>query len=387
MKILSKLFAMSAVLSAFNISVLGNSIPNTISEWGRVSIKTEPISGLATTFAAYDSFLGDIDATHGAWFLLEAAYDGVFSLNSQTSKDELEVAIFRAETQDFVVDLKTGNAFLLAFSKLKKGVALKLDRTSNEDEFPPELFQVLKGQYILVFVGGKTETLLDFTPELKASKSLEARKLLAPYAYVLKANEPVVKFSVRDAKTGLPVKAKINVSGLKKLDNVYNASDLTFDLVNGKKAQISFDAPGYFSQEMAGYEVVMGKNNVITVLVYPFNLSENMKLNGVQFEEGTDRFLASAYNDLDKLVSFLNANSSIDIEVQGHVNAVGNNSKGAQKLSERRAKAVKDYLVEKGIDSNRVQHVGYGNTEMVFQDPQTPEQEQANRRVEIKFLD
>lgn len=387
MKPLNKILTVSAAFVLSYMPILANTFPSESSPWERTSIRTAPISGLAATFAAYDNFLGDIECSHGTWFALEAGYDGLFSLSSLTVKENFEVAVFRSETMDFQQELKTGNAFLLGYTSVKQGKACKLDQNTNEDEFESSLFQLLKGQYVLVFIGAVHEASTDFSPELKASKTLQARKLVAPFEYRFKPNEAFVRFVVRDAKTGLPVKSKINVTGLKKLDNVYNASELTFDLINGKKAQISFDASGYFSKELLGFEVVMGRNNIITVLLYPFDLSKNMKLNGVQFEEGTHRFLASAYVDLDKLVSLLEANSSMEIEVEGHVNAVGSNSKGAQKLSELRAKAVRDYLVEKGIETNRIQFVGYGNSNMIYSNPQTPEQEQANRRVEIKFLD
>jgi len=361
-------------------------IPTEVSSWDRVSVKTEAISDLAKNFMAYD-YMEEMEVSQGAWFVLEAAHDGTFSLTSQTAKEAIDLAVFRAETIDFATELKAGTAFLLGYSTVKKGNTLKLDKNTDDEVFAPELFQVMKGQFILVFVGSNASVALDFAPELKASKTLEARKKLVPYEYRLQSTLPSLKFALRDAKTGLPVKAQINVTGLKKLDNVYNASDLVLDLVSGKKAIITYDAAGYYNAEMTGFNAVLGRDGVITVLLHPFELSENMKLNGVQFQEGTDRFLESAYKDLDKLVSFMNANTTIDIEVEGHVNAKGDNSKAAQKLSEKRAKAVRDYLIEQGIDPKRVAYVGYGNARMIYQDPQTDEQEQANRRVEVRFLD
>jgi outer membrane protein OmpA-like peptidoglycan-associated protein len=112
-----------------------------------------------------------------------------------------------------------------------------------------------------------------------------------------------------------------------------------------------------------------------------------MRLNGVQFEEGSDQFLPSAYRELDQLVSIMTVHASLEIEVEGHVNAPGEGSKAAQKLSERRAKAVRDYLVERGIDSKRISYVGYGNAYMIYKNPRNEQEEQANRRVEIKFID
>jgi outer membrane protein OmpA-like peptidoglycan-associated protein len=80
-------------------------------------------------------------------------------------------------------------------------------------------------------------------------------------------------------------------------------------------------------------------------------------------------------------------NSEIRIEIQGHVNAPGMENSGRIKsLSEKRAKAVKSFLKDNGIDGSRLEIMGYGNTEMIYPEPKSVEEEEANRRVEIKII-
>ena len=134
-------------------------------------------------------------------------------------------------------------------------------------------------------------------------------------------------------------------------------------------------------------KLTAGVNNVVTVKLSPLSSNENMRLDGVQFKEGTAEPLPSAYQELNKLVDFMRQNPKIQIEIQGHVNAPNNEGRAAQKLSEKRAKVVFDYFVEKGIDPKRMTFVGYGNSAMIFVDPKNDEEERANRRVEIKILD
>jgi len=68
--------------------------------------------------------------------------------------------------------------------------------------------------------------------------------------------------------------------------------------------------------------------------------------------------------------------------VAGHTDAKGSAQYNKQ-LSQRRAEAVKDYLVSKGIDANRLDAVGYGSEHPLAPDrPEDP----SNRRVEIKDL-
>jgi OmpA-OmpF porin, OOP family len=68
----------------------------------------------------------------------------------------------------------------------------------------------------------------------------------------------------------------------------------------------------------------------------------------------------------------------------GHVNAPDmKNIRQLKKLSQERAEAVKKYLVEKGIESNRISCTGAGNSQMKYRKPMTEMQNEENRRVEI----
>jgi len=87
------------------------------------------------------------------------------------------------------------------------------------------------------------------------------------------------------------------------------------------------------------------------------------------------------YGALDEVVQILNDNPSVVLEVEGHTDSIGTNAYN-QKLSERRASAVKNYLVKKGIGSDRLSAVGYGE-ERPIADNATKEGRAKNRRVEL----
>lgn len=65
---------------------------------------------------------------------------------------------------------------------------------------------------------------------------------------------------------------------------------------------------------------------------------------------------------LDKVVEFLELNSNISVEIRSHTDQRGNDNYNLR-LSERRAKSVVDYLISKGIDPDRLQPKGLGETE------------------------
>ncbi len=92
----------------------------------------------------------------------------------------------------------------------------------------------------------------------------------------------------------------------------------------------------------------------------------------------------AVYTYLDELYDFLVENPTVTIEVGGHTN---NQPKDdfADYLSTERAKAVANYLIDKGIDAKRVQYKGYGKKQPLVPNT-TPEGRKTNQRVEIKIL-
>jgi OOP family OmpA-OmpF porin len=87
---------------------------------------------------------------------------------------------------------------------------------------------------------------------------------------------------------------------------------------------------------------------------------------------------------LDDLVGKLKAVNLEVIIAIGHTDSVGSNAYN-QKLSLRRAEAVKAYLVSKGIEANRIYTEGKGETQPIA-DNKTKEGRAKNRRVEIEVV-
>lgn len=104
----------------------------------------------------------------------------------------------------------------------------------------------------------------------------------------------------------------------------------------------------------------------------------------INFVPDTAKFLDTAEADAT-LKEFVDIAKTLDgtiIQIDGNINAV-NASEGGVKLSEERAKTVKNYFVANGIDSNRIIVVGNGNSKMLT-DPNGPNTEM-NRRTDVFF--
>ncbi len=104
-------------------------------------------------------------------------------------------------------------------------------------------------------------------------------------------------------------------------------------------------------------------------------------LENINFDYDKYNVREDAAEELDKLVQLLNDNPSISlIEMRSHTDAVGSDSYNL-KLSDNRAKATEEYLIEKGIGQRRLVAKGYGETELLVN---TQEANEQNRRTEFK---
>lgn len=119
---------------------------------------------------------------------------------------------------------------------------------------------------------------------------------------------------------------------------------------------------------------------------------ESMALEGLSFVPGRHLILESAIPVLQKLLKTMKDNPKLKIEIQGHVcctsGADGLDYDTREKnLSEARAKAIYEYLVAKGISKDRLSYKGFGHSKPKELIEDTPEKEQANRRVEIMIIE
>ena len=106
-----------------------------------------------------------------------------------------------------------------------------------------------------------------------------------------------------------------------------------------------------------------------------------MTLGDVLFDTGKSELKSGAARKLDPLVAFLNSHPNRRIEIDGFTDSVGSESLNEQ-LSQRRADAVKEALVSRGVDATRVNTQGFGKTFPVASNDNAGGR-QLNRRVEV----
>jgi len=112
-------------------------------------------------------------------------------------------------------------------------------------------------------------------------------------------------------------------------------------------------------------------------------VEQTVALQNVNFEFGSDQLTAGAKTILDGIGGSLLAQTSVKVLVTGHTDALGPQSYNLS-LSQRRAKSVMAYLVEKGVEPTRVSSEGEGEFSPIASND-TEEGRAQNRRVEFKI--
>jgi len=111
---------------------------------------------------------------------------------------------------------------------------------------------------------------------------------------------------------------------------------------------------------------------------------ERVVLDGVNFDTNKATILPESFPRLDRVVEYMTVKKKSRIRISGHTDNVGN--KQANKvLSDKRARACRDYLISKGIDGSRIEAVGFGDERPIAPND-TEEHRHMNRRIEAMDL-
>ncbi|MEL6867401.1 MAG: OmpA family protein, partial [Bacteroidota bacterium] len=111
---------------------------------------------------------------------------------------------------------------------------------------------------------------------------------------------------------------------------------------------------------------------------------QTLQISQIYFEADSTNMTEESFPVLNEIAKFLNENPLIVVEVGGHTNDVPETA-FCDQLSTARAKSVATYIVQQGIDGNRVVYKGYGKRKPKFSN-RTAEGRRKNQRVEMKIL-
>ena len=104
----------------------------------------------------------------------------------------------------------------------------------------------------------------------------------------------------------------------------------------------------------------------------------------ILFDSGKSTFQQGTYTVLQSITAILKEYPNSKFQIEGHCDSDGSNELN-QTLSENRAHAVVNYLIENGIAEDRLKHTGFGETKPIASN-KTAKGKAENRRVEISLI-
>lgn len=206
--------------------------------------------------------------------------------------------------------------------------------------------------------------------------------------------EPViiVKGVTTNKKTGEPIQAELIYydiyTGVVLGKALSHAETGEYTLILRKGTYYSFEskAENFLSESQSLNTTDLTDFGTITkdFALSPIEKDVTIRLNNIFFDTDKAELLPASFLELDKLIALLNQNPKIKIEIGGHTDDVGSDAYN-QKLSQRRAEAVRNYLISKGISESRITSKGYGESKPSHEN-NSPENRALNRRVEFTIL-
>ena len=199
-----------------------------------------------------------------------------------------------------------------------------------------------------------------------------------------------IKGRILNSRTGEVVSGKV-LSGKvgSKFRNIYVSDDGHYHMTipKGVNYQLTAEAPGYTAGK--GQVLFYKKSHIFyktykhDLYVDPMEPGMQIEVDPIFFEQSKATVLKKSYPALDKLADYLKANTHLYIRIEGHTDNQG--EQGAlQKLSEDRAKAIKEYLVyQRQLNPIRIETAGLG-AEHPLTDNSTEDLRAKNRRVEVR---
>ncbi|WMJ72469.1 OmpA family protein [Cytophagaceae bacterium ABcell3] len=202
----------------------------------------------------------------------------------------------------------------------------------------------------------------------------------------------LLKGKVKDAETGKPLEAEITITDnssrelLAEFHSNQSSGNYLVSLPSGKNYNVTVEKDGYvFYSENINFNPKDGyKEMYRDIDLMPLKSGSKVVLKNIFFNTGEDVLSSESITELQRLARLLLENRQIRIEISGHTDNTGNNDINKQ-LSEKRAKAVYDYLVENGVPANRMTYQGFGSSQPIDTN-ETEEGRQNNRRTEFKVL-
>ncbi len=147
----------------------------------------------------------------------------------------------------------------------------------------------------------------------------------------------------------------------------------------GKKVELIITSKDYIPKKV----IVRDNENKKDITLDKIEIDKKYIINNINFELNKAYLKKNSLNILNSIIDLMKKNKNLQLEVSGHTDSSGN-PKYNQKLSEKRADSVIEYMVKNGISPARLNAIGYGETKAIATN-KTKLGRKKNRRTEFIF--
>ncbi|MFM8913127.1 MAG: OmpA family protein, partial [Flammeovirgaceae bacterium] len=213
---------------------------------------------------------------------------------------------------------------------------------------------------------------------------------LIPDQWRVKRRSNLVKGVVVDANTQRPLKARIELHDLRQdtLLSVFSSDSVTGSYLFVLPAQSEYavyaNSKGYLFTSLNFNSDSTKGDQVIDLKLQPLQKNAEIALKNIFFANNQFELTEKSKVELKEVADFLHANPQLRVEIAGHTDNVGTADYN-QRLSEKRAQAVRTELVARGVELSRLAAVGYGSKKPAAGND-TETDRALNRRILFKIL-
>jgi outer membrane protein OmpA-like peptidoglycan-associated protein/tetratricopeptide (TPR) repeat protein len=248
--------------------------------------------------------------------------------------------------------------------------------------------------YQITFLGPEKPLVLPVANDLIAAAIRPPRiNMMESEMEIITVPMTILRGRILDDKTEEPVDAVIELYDnetealLAEFNSGIETGEYVISLPGGKNYAIAVQAEDYLfhSENMNISETEVNREIINDIRLKKVEVGESIVLRNIFFDTGAAELRPESYAELGILYKLMIDNPSLKIEISGHTDNVGSANLN-QRLSERRARSVVDFLIERGIDKERLTYKGYGFEKPIASN-ETAAGRQMNRRTEFEIIE
>ncbi len=306
------------------------------------------------------------------WYKINCPYDGklIIDIKPKSELDDYDFLVYKYTDRYFcnrveknrIKPLRSVMSSPNALVKGATGLSLKGNLANI-----PKTSDVAYGRYIDVKMGESYIIVLDNLQDGGLGHTITA-EIVTDYKplYI----QPIDSLSKQRTTANIRVK---DISTETEIMNLTNVGNTKVKILPNKTYDIYITKNGYFNyQSRVSYaDLISPKDSILSVQLSEIKIGGNIPLNGTlsfdNTEDGTVKVLPDCYKVLDGIVEILTSYPNINVEIVGRIATDGLNLRLDNENSKKRADAIKDYLVEKGIPETNITTRGSSNKELLKQ--------------------